>query len=122
MTCAPNRWRKVRIGPVGEWGKHGGGLSYVSGAPCQGGSEVLGDLLELLDHRLSFASGRFHRLLQAMVDVVADERLLRLAHGALDGVKLLGEVEAGASGLDHLDDPAQVVVGALQALDDLGMG
>ncbi|MCY1306092.1 hypothetical protein D9M70_559270 [compost metagenome] len=37
-------------------------------------------------------------------------------------MELLGDVEAGAAALDHGNDALQVPFGALQPLDDLGMG
>src|ERR1700722_6855587 len=56
-----------------------------------------------------------------MVDVIMDQRLLRIHDRALDGLQLLGQLDAWPAILDHLDDHLQVAVGALEALDDLGM-
>ena len=39
-----------------------------------------------------------------------------------DRVQLLGDVEAGPPGFDHLDHRFEVSIGPLEALDDLGMG
>ncbi len=54
--------------------------------------------------------------------MIPDQCLLGLSDRLLDRVKLLGDVEAAAAALDHLDDAAQMAVGPLEALDDFGMG
>ncbi len=58
---------------------------------------------------------------QAMVDVVVDQRPLRLGHGPLDGMQLRGEVDAGPPLRDHSDDAAQVSRGTLQPGGDGGV-
>lgn len=50
--------------------------------------------------------------------MVLNQRPLGLRDCLLDRVKLLGDVEARPAGLDHLDDPAQMAVRALEALHD----
>jgi len=54
--------------------------------------------------------------------MVLNQRLLGLRDRLFDGLKLLGDVMARATVLNHLDDAAQVTVRALEPLDDLGMG
>ena len=56
-----------------------------------------------------------------MVDVIVDQRLLRLADGLLDGMELLREVETGAAVREHLDHLVKVTFGALQTLEDCRM-
>ena len=51
---------------------------------------------------------------QAVVDMVMDQRPLRLGNGPLDGMELRGKIDAGSTFLDHADDPAQMSLGALQ--------
>jgi len=80
-------------------------------------SEILCDRLELA---ALLARQRADRLLEAVLDVVADQRFLGLRIGLLDRVQLLGAVESRPLRLDHADDAAQVSF-APQALDDLGM-
>ena len=55
---------------------------------------------------------------EAVVDVVVDERALGAGNRAFNGLKLLGDVDAGPLFLDHPDDAAQMTRCAVQALDD----
>jgi hypothetical protein len=55
------------------------------------------------------------RGVEAMIDVVVDQRLLGLANRLLDGVKLLGDIETGPSFLDHADDAAEMSLRASAA-------
>jgi hypothetical protein len=57
-----------------------------------------------------------------MVDVIVDQRALRLADGFLNRVELLGQIKAGATLGKHLDDAAEVTFGSFQPLDDIRMG
>src|SRR3954451_12167119 len=56
---------------------------------------------------------------QAVVDVIVDQGLLRLADRLLDGVQLLRQVETWSTFGEHRDDLLEVPVGAFQPLDDL---
>lgn len=58
---------------------------------------------------------------QAMVDMVMDQRPLRLGHRALYRVQLGRKVKAGLSFFHHCDDTAQMAFGALQAGGDGGV-
>lgn len=58
---------------------------------------------------------------QAVVDVVVDKGLLGGRNRLLDGVKLLGEINAGPLILHHLDHGPNVTFRAFEALDDVGM-
>ncbi len=84
-------------------------------------SQVLGDQLELVDLRPVAFGQRLCDRIEAMVDVIVDERLLGLNDGFLYSEKLLGDVETGSILFEHLDHGAQMPVGAAQALDDFGM-
>jgi hypothetical protein len=57
-----------------------------------------------------------------MIEMVGNQSFLRLANGFFDRMQLLGYFQAGAAGLDHFDDGAQMPVGPLEPLDDFGMG
>ena len=57
-----------------------------------------------------------------MVNVIVDQRALGFANGFFNGMKLLGEIKAGAPFIEHRDDPAQMALGPLQPLDDIRMG
>src|SRR5207244_6057336 len=53
-----------------------------------------------------------------MIDVVVDKSLLCGTDCLFDRMQLLRDIEAGTLSFDHVDDGAQVSLGALQALDD----
>jgi hypothetical protein len=57
-----------------------------------------------------------------MVEVILDQRLLRLLDRLLDRMQLLRDIEARATVLDHLHHAREVAVRALQPFDDRGMG
>jgi hypothetical protein len=61
------------------------------------------------------------RARQAMIDVIMDQRALRFCHGPFDGMELRGKIDAGPPLFDHVDDAAQMPLGALQPGGDCGM-
>lgn len=61
-------------------------------------------------------------IIEAMIEVIADQGFLRLGDGFFDRMELLREIEAGPPGLNHPDDRVKVPLSALQPLDDVGMG
>ena len=87
-----------------------------------GASEVLGELFELVQRLAGRVGSVVCGMDQAVVDMVVDQGLLGRRHRAFDRMQLLGEFHAGAAGLDHADDVAQVPLGAFQPFDDLGVG
>jgi hypothetical protein len=62
---------------------------------------------------------RTDHLFEAMIEVVLDECIVRLGDGLFDGMKLLADVEARATGFDHLDDASQMAISAPQSFDDV---
>ncbi len=62
------------------------------------------------------------RRLEAVIDVIVDQRGLRALERADHRVKLLRDVDAFAAGLDHRDDVPDVTLGALQPVDDRLVG
>jgi hypothetical protein len=66
-----------------------------------GSSQVLTDGLELLYRSPAVASVRSHCVFQAMVNVVVHQDLLGLSDRLLDGMKLLRDVEARPTLLEH---------------------
>jgi len=56
-----------------------------------------------------------------MIHVVMDELPLCFRNGLLDGVKLLGKVQACAAFAEHRYDPPNMPLGALEPLDDIRM-
>ena len=53
--------------------------------------------------------------------MILNQRLLGLPNRLFNGVQLLGDLEAGPAGLDHLDDAAQMAVGTIEPFDDVGV-
>lgn len=49
-----------------------------------------------------------------VIDVVMDQRPLRLGNRAFHRMQLRGQINAGSPFLDHFDNPAQMPLGALQ--------
>src|SRR5260221_4679685 len=96
-------------------------VSFTSPPPRKG-SKILADRLELLDRRPRLARQRPDALLETMVDVIVDQRLLGIGDRLLDGVELLREIEAAALRLDHRDDLAQMALGAFQPIADGRVG
>jgi hypothetical protein len=85
-------------------------------------SQVFGNGLELIDDGHRGFPGSVRRGIEAVVDVIMDQRALRLADGFFDGMKLLGEIKAAPSFIEHLDDSAEMTFGPLQPLDDFRVG
>jgi hypothetical protein len=96
-----------------------GGRPRPKSTSCQ--SQILGDFPELLEGGASFRAGRADGLIKAMADMIVDQRFLGVVDRVLDGLKLLGELQTRPPLFDHVDDHVQVTVGALEALDDVGM-
>src|SRR5262245_2357484 len=84
--------------------------------------QVARDRLELLDGRPLLPTDLADRRLQAVIDMVVDERPLRFRDGLLDGVQLLRELHTGSPAFDHRDRAAQVPFGAPEPPDDFWMG
>jgi hypothetical protein len=79
-------------------------------------SEVLCNRFEFIDRAPLSTRQRPDRLLEAVSDVMLDQRLLGLRNGLLDRMQLLGNVEARPLRLDHVDDAAQVTFGGPRRL------
>jgi hypothetical protein len=62
------------------------------------------------------------RSIQAMIHMVVNEPTLRFADRLLDRMKLLCELDAAATFIEHLDDAPHVPLRTLEALDDVGVG
>jgi hypothetical protein len=64
--------------------------------------EILRDQFEILDEG---TSARFlERLIEAVTDVIVDQRLLRTLDRALHCLQLLGDLGTGTSLFEHLND------------------
>lgn len=68
--------------------------------------EVLGDLLEGFQWCAFAIVQRRDGVLQAVIDVILDERALGLANRFLNSMQLLGDVHALTTLFDHGDDAA----------------
>src|SRR6266404_5419410 len=85
-------------------------------------SQISRDSLELGEHVFGGPGPpAVGRAVQAVVNMIVDQGLLRLADGLLDRMKLLRQVEAGTPIAEHLDHLMKMAFGPLQALDDIGM-
>ena len=60
-------------------------------------------------------------ILKAMLDMVVDQLALGVAHGLLNSMQLLREIETGPPLLNHRNDRPDVTFGSLEALGDRGM-
>lgn len=85
-------------------------------------SEVFCDFLELVDGFALAAWKRTNHILKAMIKMILDQGLFRLANGFLDRLQLLGNIEATATVFDHVDYAAQMPFGPFQPFDDVRMG
>src|SRR6516165_242900 len=81
-------------------------------------SQILSDRLELAQCR---APARPGGAVEALLDVIVDQRFLGVFDCALDGLELLGELHIGSALLDHCDNRLQMAVGPLEALDHVRM-
>jgi hypothetical protein len=61
-------------------------------------------------------------IIEAMVDMVLDQRAFGLLNSLFNRMKLLCDVPAGLLILDHLDDACEVPIGTFQPLDDGRVG
>lgn len=84
-------------------------------------SEVARDRTELVHDRAVRTITDAFDSVEAMVEVVVDQGALGLFYRSLDGMELLGDVNARPSRFDHLDDGLQMAVSALEPLCDRGM-
>lgn len=62
------------------------------------------------------------RVLQAVVKVVLDQGALCIGDRLLDGMELLGDIEARFAVLDHGDHASKMSLGPLEPLDDFRVG
>src|SRR6056297_2072283 len=97
----------MAVGAVSEDREHGRSL------------QILGDCLEISSDRGSVSTHQC--IVEAMIDMILDQRAFGLLHRLLHGMKLLCDVHAGLFVLNHLDDAGQVPVGTFQPLDDGGV-
>ena len=83
-------------------------------------SQILGDRLELSG--AWGVAGAGQGVVEAMVDMVLNQRAFGLRDGLFNSMKLLGDVGAGALCLNHPDYTQKMPVGTFQPLDDIGVG
>lgn len=81
-------------------------------------SQIFGNSLELVDDGHRGFTGPVRRGVEAVIDVIMDQRPLRLADRLLDRMKLLSQVETGPAFSEHRDHLVQMTFGALQTADD----
>src|SRR5262249_52743721 len=104
--------------------------SHALAAPCwmrvaksgiTKASQILGDVLELIDRPPLVARQAADRRLEAMVEMVLDQGAFRLRDRFFDRVQLLRDVEAGLLAVDHGDHGRKMPRRALEALGDVGV-
>src|SRR5215211_3561689 len=83
--------------------------------------EVFGNRLELAHDGARRLASAIGRRIEAMIDVVMNQRFFSFAEGFFDGVQLLGNIDTWTSLLDHRNDPPEVPLRPLQALHDIPM-
>jgi hypothetical protein len=95
-----------------------------SDTKCAGGvgiasrSEVSGDFFELRQIvSMPVLVVTAHRMLQAVVNVVLNQRFLGLLDSFFDCLQLLGDINARTTVLQHGDHAAQVTVRSLESVD-----
>ena len=81
--------------------------------------KVFRDGLEFADDRTRRSAPPVGCLIEAVIEVIVDQRLFRLANRLFDRVELLRQIDARPTLIDHGNDASQVTLGALQPLDDL---
>lgn len=84
-------------------------------------SEVFRDCLEFFDWYPRRGRGRTDRALQAVVEMIVDQRLLGGLDRLLDRLELLGDLQAVAPFFQHPDDAAEMPLRVAKALDDRGV-
>ena len=60
-------------------------------------------------------------MIEAVINVIVDQLPLCIGYRVFDGVKLLSQLEARLSRLDHANNGAQMTLGSLETFDDVGM-
>jgi len=76
-------------------------------------------LLQELRDRSKFGEVRLGPFgIDAMIYVVMDQDSFRVAHGLLDGLELLRDIEAGLAPLDHVDHGAKMAVRSFKPRDE----
>lgn len=83
--------------------------------------QIFRNFLELPDSNVCLTRVVAHEVLETMVDVVVDERLLGVPDGFLHREELLRDVEAAALLLEHRNDAFEMALGALDALQNFRM-
>ena len=91
--------------------------TYASIKP--GSLKVFGDGLEFVYDRACRTAAAVCRCVEAVIDVIVNQRLFCLPDGLLDGVELLSQVEARSPLLDHGNDAPQMPLRPSQPLRDL---
>jgi hypothetical protein len=67
--------------------------------------KVFRDGLEFAEDRTRRSAAPVGCLIEAVIEVIVDQRLFRFANGVLDRVELLSQIDARPTFLDHGNDP-----------------
>src|ERR1700722_11965493 len=77
--------------------------------------------LEFAQRLLGTQAALTQRVAETMLHMVVNERFFRPVDDAFDGLKLLGELHAGAAVREHGEHRGELALRLLQTLNDLGM-
>jgi hypothetical protein len=86
-----------------------------------GASEVLGDGFEFAQGVICMLCAFAYSVLKTVLDMVVNQGLFGIGHGAFYGLQLLGDIKATAPLFEHGDDALEVAFGTLEALDNVGV-
>jgi hypothetical protein len=90
----------------------------VIGSFSRSASEKLCHSLKLIQQATRLSRQITGDFLQAVIDVILDEKSLRIPDGGFDRLKLLGDVHAGTAGRSHFDRRSQMAFRPLQPGND----
>ena len=92
---------------------------YASVEP--GSLKIFRDGLEFAYDRARRTAPAVCSCIEAVIDVIMNQRLFGLPDGLLNGMELLSQVEARSALLNHRDDAPEMPLRASQPLHDLGV-
>jgi hypothetical protein len=113
-----------RIGElVGDWlrqASFGSLLGHSAGSDCaQECSEIAGNRLEFAKNHRRGAPLTGRRGIEAMIDVIVNKPLLRLADCLLDGIQLLRQLNAAPTFIEHRDYSPKMALRPLKAFHNI---
>jgi hypothetical protein len=93
----------------------------VTGSDSMAASEIFGQSFELVQCLRGVHAATAHGITNAMFHMVLDQRPLSVVDDAFHGLKLLRQIKAGATILEHGEDRGELAMSLLQPFDDVGV-